>query len=68
MLAGDVADARQRVDDLADEALHLLRVGSHGVDMELVFAGDAVDLRDGIAGVQMSVTAESACGSVSISK
>ena len=24
-------------DDLADEALHLLRVGSHGVDVELVF-------------------------------
>ena len=51
-VGGNVPDARQRVDDLADEALHLLRVGSHGVDVELVFAGDAVDLRDGVAPVE----------------
>ena len=42
----------QGVDDLADQALHLLARGRHRVDVQLVLAGDPVDLGDRLVGRQ----------------
>ena len=51
-MAAAADHAGQRVNDRVQEYLHLFGGGGHGMDMEPVLPGDAVDLRDGIAPAQ----------------
>ena len=46
--------AGQQVDDLPDQLLHLLAGGRHCVDMQLVFAGDTINLRNGLIPFQLA--------------